>query len=148
MSTSVRPRPQVVLLNPADNVCIATGNLDGGAKITVGPHRVTLTGGVKLGHEIALQNLNVGDRVLRYGQIIGFATQPVLAGDWIHTHNIAAGEFTRTYEYATHVPPPPAPITGRTFQGYRRADGRVGTRNYIAVISTVNCSASVSKYVA
>ena len=138
----------VVLLQPDDNVCIAARDLDLGAEITAGRTTVALTGRVRLGHKIALAPIAKGERVTRYGQTIGFATAAIEPGDWVHTHNLTAGTFARDYEYATAVPPEPPPIVGRTFQGYRRADGRAGTRNYLAVISTVNCSASVSKYIA
>ena len=66
----------------------------------------------------------------------------------MHSHNVEPGEFARDCPKSTAVPPEPTPITGRTFQGYRRGDGRAGTRNYVAVISSVNCSATVSKYIA
>jgi altronate hydrolase len=82
---------------------------------------------------------------LRYGQTIGFATETIEPGDWVHVHNCAAQDFARNYASATETPPPLAPIRDRTFQGYRRADGRAGTRNYLALISSVNCSASVCK---
>lgn len=145
---SPAPPGRVVHLHPDDNLCIATGHLEAGQTVTAGARSVVLSGAVRLGHKIALADLAEGDRVIRYGQTIGFATQAVAAGDWLHTHNMAAGQFSRDYEFATAVPPEPAPILGRWFQGYRRADGRAGTRNYIAVISTVNCSASVSRYIA
>jgi len=138
----------VVYIHPDDNVCIAIRDLDGSSQISAGPWDVTLTGKVGLGHKIALVEIAKGQRVIRYGQTIGFATETIEPGDWVHTHNLTAGEFARDYQYATEIPPPPSPIEGRTFQGYRRADGKVGTRNYLAVISTVNCSASVSKYIA
>jgi len=138
----------VVHLHPDDNVCIATRDLDRATHVTAAPYDVILTGKVGLGHKIALAEIAKGQRVIRYGQTIGFATAVIDPGDWVHTHNLTAGEFTRDYQYATEIPPPPVPIAGRTFQGYRRADGKVGTRNYLAVISTVNCSASVSKTIA
>jgi altronate hydrolase len=138
----------VVLVHPDDNVCVAARDLDLGADVTAGRRTVTLTGRVRLGHKIALAPIAKGQRVTRYGQTIGFATGDIDPGDWVHTHNMTAGEFERDYQYASAIPPEPPAIQGRTFQGYRRADGRVGTRNYLAVISTVNCSASVSKYIA
>lgn len=138
----------VVLLSSADNVCVAARHLDAGEEIAAGEHQVRLSGRVPMGHKIALAEIAKGERVIKYGQTIGFATEAIDPGDWVHTHNLAAGEFERDYEFATETPPAPEPITGRTFEGYRRRDGRVGTRNYIAVISTVNCSASVSRYVA
>ncbi|HEX7450129.1 MAG TPA: altronate dehydratase family protein [Pirellulales bacterium] len=138
----------VVHLHPADNVCITTRNLATGRQVDAGGKSVRLSGNVPLGHKVALTKIERGGRVFRYGQTIGFATETIEPGDWVHTHNVEAGAFSRDYEYATEIPADPAPIIGRTFQGYRRADGRAGTRNYIAIISNVNCSASVSKYVA
>lgn len=142
------PATATVKLHPLDNVCVAIRHLPAGAEVSVGDESVRLMGEVRMGHKIALRPIAKGDRVYRYGQTIGFATSDIEPGDWVHTHNIEAGAFSRDYEYATEVPPDPAPIEGRTFHGYRRADGRAGTRNYLAIISNVNCSASVSKYVA
>jgi altronate hydrolase len=85
--------------------------------------------------------------VLKYGQIIGFASQDIAPGDLIHEHNLSAGAFDRDYAFCRDCPPPPAPAEPRYWQGYDRGDGRYGTRNYIAIISTVNCSASTSKYI-
>jgi len=140
--------PDVLHLHPADNVCIAVRNLETGESIAAGGTQARLTGAVRMGHKIALAPIAKGSPIVRYGQTIGFASQPVAPGDWVHMHNTSADRFEREYEYSTEIPPDPAPITDRTFQGYRRADGRAGTRNYIAIISNVNCSASVSKYIA
>lgn len=148
MPAIATPRVDVLLLNPQDNVCIATRRLETGGQISVAGRTVSLTGAVPMGHKIALTPIRKGERVVRYGQTIGFATEAIEPGDWVHTQNMEAGEFTRDYQFATEVPPEPTPITGWTFQGYRRADGKTGTRNYLAIISTVNCSASVSRYVA
>lgn len=138
--------PDALQLHPSDNVCIAVRNLEAGDKVTVGGRTIRLTGAVRMGHKIALAPITPGAPILRYGQTIGFASQAVEPGQWVHVHNTSADKFERQYEYSTEVPSDPTPITGRTFQGYRRADGRAGTRNYIAIISNVNCSASVSKY--
>lgn len=135
-------------LHPSDNICVAARNLEGGESLSIGGREVTLKGPVRLGHKIAIQPLAEGDAVLKYGQTIGLATRSIAPGEHVHSHNLGLGRFERDYAFSTAVPPPPAPITDRTFDGYRRADGRAGTRNYVAVISTVNCSASVSKYVA
>jgi altronate hydrolase len=137
-----------VFLHDDDNLCIAVRDLPVGATVAVAGGAVRLAAPVALGHKIATRGIDVGQRIVKFGQTIGFATMRIEPGDWVHTHNIAAGEFARDYEYATEIPPAPAPITGRTFMGYRRADGRAATRNYIAVISTVNCSAGVSKAIA
>jgi altronate hydrolase len=138
----------VVFLHPADNVGVAARNLPAGAQIAAGGHRVSLGEAVGLGHKIALAPIGRGQRVYKYGQTIGFATADIAPGDWVHSHNLAAGQFSRDYAHASETPPRPEPIEGRTFAGYRRADGRAGTRNYLAVISSVNCSASVSRYIA
>jgi altronate hydrolase len=108
---------------------------------------VTLTGRVGLGHKLALRQIPKGEPIYKYGQIIGFAKQDIAAGSHVHVHNVAADAFERDYAFCRDCPPPPAPAEPRTFQGYDRGDGRYGTRNYIAIISTVNCSASTSKYI-
>lgn len=97
---------------------------------------------------MAIRRLAAGDAVRKYGQVIGFASRNIEPGEWVHTHNLDCGKLDLKCEFSTAVPEPPAPLTGRTFQGYRRADGRVATRNYIGVISTVNCSATSSKWIA
>jgi altronate hydrolase len=137
-----------ILLHADDNVCVAARNLAAGETIAAGPHAIKLREPVKLGHKIALAEIAAGARVRKYGQTIGFATADIPPGAWVHTHNLTAGQFDRDYCYAAEVPPDPAPIRDRTFQGYRRGDGRAATRNYIAIVSSVNCSASVSKYIA
>jgi arabinonate dehydratase len=138
----------VVHLHPHDNIGIAAQSLEAGAEVSAGPYTVRLSGPIKLGHKIALVHMPRGARIVRYGQTIGFATHEIEPGDWVHAHNLAAGEFVRDYAFASEIPPDPTPIEGRTFQGYRRAHGKAGTRNYLAIISSVNCSASVSKYMA
>ncbi len=143
---SIASRVDAVYLHPSDNICVATRLLPRQTEIAAGPYTVRPSGDIKLGHKLALQAIPQGQAVLKFGQIIGFATRDIEPGDWVHTHNLSAGELHQNYEFATAVPADPLPLEGRTFQGYRRADGRVATRNYIAIISSVNCSASVSKY--
>ncbi len=135
-------------LHPQDNLAVATRLLAAGDVVDVAGRKVRLQEPVRLGHKVAVTPIAKGDRVRKYGQTIGFATEAIEPGAWIHTHNCAAGEFARDYAFATETPADPTPLTGYTFQGYRRADGRAGTRNYVAVISSVNCSATVCKYVA
>lgn len=138
----------VIYLDEADNVCVAAKTLRRGAQIQVAGGTLTLDADVPLGHKVATRAIGFDEPVRKYGQIIGHATQPIAPGQWVHTHNLALHEFQRDPASATRIPPPPPPITDRVFQGYRRAGGRAGTRNYVAVISSVNCSASVSKYIA
>ena len=101
-----------------------------------------------MGHKLAVRPIRKGENVRKYGQIIGQATEAIEAGQWVHSHNLVNGDFVRDYASASAVPPPPQPITDRTFLGYKRPGGKSGTRNYLAVISTVNCSATVSRYIA
>lgn len=127
---------------------MAARSLERGRTIAVGEHTITLGEPIELGHKIAVVPLAQGARVIKYGQAIGVTTERISPGDWVHTHNLSNGDLDLDYAPATQIPPLPAPITDRTFRGYRRAGGRAGTRNYIAVISTVNCSASVCRFVA
>ncbi|MCU0871314.1 MAG: altronate dehydratase family protein [Pirellulaceae bacterium] len=143
-----QPSIDVVYLHRDDNICLAARPLDRGDRIVAGDRAVTLRSPVKLGHKIAVQPIPQGARVVKYGQAIGVTTQDVEPGDWVHCHNLSNGDLELDYAPATQVPPAPPPITDRTFLGYRRANGKAGTRNYIAVISTVNCSASVCRFVA
>lgn len=139
-------KPPLILLNPQDNVAVARERIE--------PHEIRDIDGIvpqrpiPRGHKMALRAIPAGEAVVKYGQIIGFATQDIPAGDHVHTQNLAVGEFMRDYAFCVDVRPLPPIETSATFMGYRRADGRAGTRNYIAVISSVNCSATVSRAVA
>jgi altronate hydrolase len=113
---------------------------------------LTVQGRVGLGHKFAVRRIRAGEAVLKYGQIIGFAAADIPAGAHVHVHNVRADAFARDYAFGRDCPPPPPPAEPRTFLGYDRGPGRpdhlrYGTRNYVAVISTVNCSASTSKYI-
>ncbi len=104
-------------------------------------------GQIAPGHKIALTDISEGDQVLKYGQNIGRATKPIRVGEHVHSHNLADHHTVDSGQL--HVSPPPSPSRiQRSFSGYYRHDGRVGTRNYIAIISTVNCSATVCHQVA
>jgi altronate hydrolase len=137
-----------ILLHPTDSVGVASRDLAAGATIDFPDVRIRLLDDVHQGHKIARTTIQTCEPVLKWGQPIGFATCPIEPGRWVHSHNMAIGALAQKYEKSTAVPDPPQPRTSYTFQGYRRADGRVGTRNYIAVISNVNCSASVARMVA
>ncbi|MDX1946582.1 MAG: altronate dehydratase family protein [Pirellulaceae bacterium] len=147
-ATTSRRVTDAVHLHPEDNICVAARNLERGTTLDIASGRVTLAEDIGLGHKIAVRPIRRGDDVRKYGQIIGQATSEVAPGQWVHSHNLVNGDFVRHYAKAEGTPPPPPPLTGRTFQGYRRAGGKAGTRNYLAVISTVNCSATVSRYIA
>lgn len=141
-------RPQAVQLHPADHVAVATRLLSPDETLQLAGRSLRVRETIPPGHKVAVEPVEKGGYVHKYGQIIGQATCPIAPGEWVHTHNLANADVVRDYAKATAVPPPPAPIRDRTFLGYRRATGKAGTRNYLAVISTVNCSATVSRYVA
>jgi altronate hydrolase len=136
-----------VHLHPDDEVVIATVPLGPGLVIETAEGPLTVRQTVPDGHKLAVRSVPAGGPVHRYGQIIGFATGPIAPGEHVHSHNLAVGSFQRDYGFATDLRPAPVAPEHRTFQGYR-SDDRAGTRNYVAVISSVNCSASVSRYVA
>ncbi len=136
-----------VHLRPIDNLAVAARPLPAGLKIEFDGGTFALAERIGMGHKIALRPIRGGEPAYKYGQIIGFATRDIAPGELIHEHNLAAGAFDRDYAWCVDRPPPPAPAEPRYWQGYDRGDGRYGTRNYIAIISTVNCSASTSKYI-
>jgi altronate hydrolase len=136
-----------VHLRPEDNVAIAARPLPQGLEVEFQGERLRVAGRVNLGHKLALRTIPKGQAVYKYGQVIGFASQDIAAGEHVHVHNVGAGAFERDYAFCRDCPPPPAPAETRYFEGYDRGQGRYGTRNYIALISTVNCSASTNKYI-
>lgn len=139
---------QVLQLHADDNCWIAVRPLAAGQRVTAGGQTICVTEPIGQGHKLASRPIAAGTPILKFGQIIGFATRAVDAGSHLHSHNLEARSFERDYRPASAIPSDLPPLEGYTFEGYRRADGRVGTRNYLAIISSVNCSASVSKYVA
>jgi altronate hydrolase len=138
-------------LHPQDSVAIAKVDLCPGVLLEVwGDGPIPLRQPVPSGHKVALRYIAAGEPVRRYGQVIGFATDDILPGEHVHTQNLGIQEFSREgalgadVQLVSYV----QERERRTFQGYRRADGRVGTRNYVAVISTVNCSAHTCREIA
>ena len=136
-------------LRENDDVAVLKRALPAGAELVRGSLRMGVTGDVPAGHKIALRALPDGAAVRKYGQIIGFARGAIAPGDHVHTHNLVVKQFARDCEFGAEVKPVAfhPPEQTRCFAGYARAGGRVGTRNYLAVISTVNCSASVAQFV-
>jgi len=130
----------VIRLHPADNV--VAGQAVGQGLVASAP--------VPRGHKLASESIAAGAAVRKYGQVIGHARIDIAAGQHVHTGEMAMSEVALSHEFcAGAVPLAPIPEAGRArFQGYLRADGRVGTRNYIAVMSSVNCSATVCSAVA
>jgi altronate hydrolase len=140
------PQAIVIRLHADDDVLIAARQLAPGTAID--SENLTVRDPIPPGHKIAARDIQAGAPVRRYDQIIGFAKANVGAGRHIHTHNLGMGEFTRDYGVGQDVHDLPTVANPATFLGYRRPNGKVGTRNYLAVISSVNCSASVVRAIA
>jgi altronate hydrolase len=136
-----------VHLRPRDNIAVAAQTLTPGLEVQHNGTELTVRGRIGMGHKLSLCDIKKGEAVYKYGQIIGFASKDIPAGGHVHVHNVSADAFERDYAFSSECPPPPARAESRDWMGYDRGDGRYGTRNYIAVISTVNCSASTSKYI-
>jgi len=138
-----------IVLNPEDDVAIAKKEIAAGSVLEDAGDRIEVRQDIRPGHKVARHARRTGEEVRRYGQVIGFATGDIAVGDHVHTQNLAVGDLHREYEVGTDVRPvnfyPRDQM--RYFDGYLREDGRVGTRNYVAIISGVNCSASVSQFV-
>jgi altronate hydrolase len=138
----------VVHLHADDNIVVAARPLAAGETIDVAGAAVTIAEPLRMGHKVAVLPIGKGKPVLKYGQMIGVTTAAIEPGEWVHSHNLVNSAGERDFAPCSETPPDPEPIAGRTFLGYRRPSGKAGTRNYLAVISTVNCSASVAKHVA
>lgn len=151
MRVTGTPFSQVALrLRPEDDVAVAKANIRAGTTLLLGHDSIVVTADVGRGHKFALRDLSDDAPIRKYGQTIGFARGPIRAGDHVHLHNVVVRPFARDASIGTEVVAlsPATPDEARTFEGFLRPDGRAGTRNYLGVISSVNCSASVSRYVA
>jgi altronate hydrolase len=149
------PLTQVAVhLRPNDNIAVAAKPLAAGSEVLFNGGTLRLPNPVKMGHKFAVRAIKEGDAIYKYGQIIGFAGRDIPPGDHVHVHNVKLGSFERDYAFCRDTPKPlPPPAEERSFLGFDRGRDRpdhlrYGTRNFIAIISTVNCSASTSKYVA
>ena len=134
-------------LHAQDNIVVAVDVLEPGRTNGAG---VAPRARIPKGHKMAIGFLPQGAPILKFGQIIGFAAAPIEPGEWVHEHNVAMHDFARDYRFGEDVrrPAPVEEIAPATFQGFRRANGRAGTRNYLAIMTSVNCSASVARFIA
>ena len=137
-----------IRLAPEDNVVVARVDILSGTELP--GESVTALDVVPAGHKIATRPIAAGEPVRKYDQIIGFASEPVEAGAHVHVHNCAMGDFERDYAIGQEMKPVDFVPEGNraSFQGYLRANGRVGTRNYIGVLTSVNCSATAARFIA
>jgi altronate hydrolase len=139
----------LLLLHRTDDVYVALRPLSAGETVAAAGEGPVMVGGdVPVGHKLARRELASGGLVRKYGQIIGALTEAVPAGGHIHTHNLGMPPRGARVTEDTHAGTAPTASTPRTFAGIRRADGRVGTRNYVGVLTTVNCSATVAQHIA
>jgi altronate hydrolase len=131
-------------LHADDNVVVAIGDLAPGAMVD----DVRMARRIPRGHKAAIRPIAKGAPALKFGQIIGFALEDIAAGDWVHEHNLAFHSVDRDYEFELDARDPAPVSVPATFEGFRRANGRVGTRNYIGILTSVNCSATVARFIA
>ena len=135
-----------IRLHPNDDVVIARAQLVGGTNLL--DEKVTVSGLVPPGHKVATRAIKAGAPVRRYNQIIGFASRDIAPGEHVHLNNLAMGAFERDYAFGADAKPTQYVTPAATFDGIVRADGRVATRNYVGILSTVNCSATVAHGIA
>ncbi len=135
---------QHIQLHPEDNVAIAVDDFEAGQSMP----GIEVAERIPAGHKLALREIPQGEPIRKYNQIIGFASQSIPAGTHVHSHNTEMRPFERDYAFGVDKKEDDPVATPATFTGYLRADGRVGTRNYLAVLSSVNCSATVARYIA
>jgi altronate hydrolase len=138
----------VIRLHASDNVIVLTKFFGAGTRPAgIGTALDKL---VPSGHKVATHDIGEGDPIIKFGQIIGYASRPISAGEQVHTHNCAMGAHDQNYRIGEDFRPIEyVPVAERlTFDGYRRADGGAGTRNFIALCATVNCSATVVRHIA
>ena len=123
-----------------------TAELDSGVEV----EQVTTAGLVPCSHKIATAEIRQGEAVRKYAQIIGYASTDIRPGEHVHTHNIDFRNTSADYEFATDLKPVDvvSDPSSDTFMGYRRDNGKVGTRNYIGILTSVNCSATAARMIA
>jgi altronate hydrolase len=146
--TATTTTGRTIRLHPEDTVVVAARNLPAGTVLADPP--VTVRSDVPAGHKVAARAVSTGQLVRKYGQVIGAATTDIAAGDHVHTHNLAFLEVAQEHAFGADAGrQPPVELWGpTTFDGFLRDDGRAATRNYIGILTSVNCSATAAQLVA
>jgi len=134
----------LIQLDPSDTVAIARTALQAGQSVD----GLMLRCAVPAGHKVALRDIAKGDMVLKFAQSIGTAAQDIAAGEHVHSHNLAFQTVDQSYAFGTNLRPALTPARPDTFMGFDRGDGRIGTRNYIGIVTSVNCSATAARMIA
>ncbi len=137
---------QTLRLHPDDDVAVALKPLAAGTALEGFPMKARDS--IPAGHKIALHRIEVGRPISKFNQIIGFSGSTILPGQHVHTHNVTIYDFCRNYDFGADIKPVEPVSEPATFEGYVRENGRVGTRNFIGILTSVNCSASEAKYIA
>ena len=148
MSSANGGSPSFIHLDARDTVVVALKALPQGTRIRVGDAEIETRQTIPPGHKLAITSLGADAPVIKFGWPIGLTMRPIEAGEHVHSHNLRCDHTIDLEAIATEIPSDPAPITDYTFEGYERPSGLVGTRNYLAIISNVNCSASVARMIA
>ena len=138
-----------IQLHPSDDVAIARVPLSPGTELSIGGRSIRVTDPIPAGHKVAVNHKSAGEMLHRYGQRIGRALREIQPGQHVHLHNLSYQEMETTYEFPEHEVAIPAVLKNcPSFLGYQRADGRAGTRNYIAVVAASNCAAHTVEQIA
>ena len=139
--------PRLLRLSADDNVLVAGGKVEAGDAVEAA---MVARQRIPFGHKMAARAIGQGEAIRKFGQIIGFASRPIEAGDWVHEHNVGMHDFERDYQIGREFRAENIlPVAEQaSFDGFRRANGRVGTRNYVGILTSVNCSASVARFIA
>ncbi|OIQ26810.1 MAG: galactonate dehydratase [Alphaproteobacteria bacterium MedPE-SWcel] len=143
--TRENSQPYVLRLHDADNVLVALQQIPPGASLPGGGN---VHEGVPAGHKIALRAIAAGENILKYGQVIGSATTDIAQGAHVHVHNLGMGQHKQDYSFGSAAHPLGRVEADATFAGFQRPSGRVGTRNYIGILTSVNCAGSVARFIA
>lgn len=141
-----KPQALIIRLHEEDNVVVACQPIGAGTDIAA--EGVTCQRAIPIGHKLACGPIEAGQPIIKYGQVIGLAGQDIPPGGHVHDHNCLMASFERSAVWGQSARGTQLITPSREFQGYRQADGRVGTRNYIGVLSTVNCAGSVARFIA
>lgn len=137
--------PTAIRLHDRDNIMVALIALAPGAPLDAG---CAATEAIPAGHKVAIRPIGPGEPVLKYGQVIGIATRPIAAGAHVHVQNLGMGAHKQDYGFGSAAGALPAPDAPASFQGFHRPSGRVGTRNYVGILTSVNCAGSVARFIA
>lgn len=140
--------PALILLSALDNVAVARVPLVSGEVYAIAGTTVRVLAAIPAGHKLAVQAIAAGAPLLKYGQRIGVATCDISAGEHVHVHNVAMAPMQAEHHAGDQYRPTVPSEAPATFMGIVRADGRVATRNYLGIVSSVNCSATVCQRIA